>query len=210
MSLGKNKVILIGYSGHAFVVADIFQRAKFELVGYCDAIEKEHNPFKLPYFGNHKTEDAQEIIKNHRFFIAIGNNLIRREIFDNLSSFLSVNATDPSSIISQYASLGTAVMVGAGVKINAFARIGNGVICNTGAIVEHECKIADFVHLAPGSVLCGNVTVGENSFVGANTVVKQGITIGNNVTIGAGSVILRNIPDNCTVFGNPGKIIYHV
>ncbi len=31
--------------------------------------------------------------------------------------------------------------------------------------------------------------------------------VGNNSKIGAGSVVLKEIPDNCTVVGIPGKIV---
>ena len=33
------------------------------------------------------------------------------------------------------------------------------------------------------------------------------IKIGNNVVIGAGSVVTKSVPDNCTVVGNPARII---
>jgi acetyltransferase-like isoleucine patch superfamily enzyme len=48
---------------------------------------------------------------------------------------------------------------------------------------------------------------GKHICIGANAVVKQGITIGRNCMIGAGSVIIKNVPDNSTIVGNPGKII---
>lgn len=51
------------------------------------------------------------------------------------------------------------------------------------------------------------IVVGEKSFIdiGANTI--QSITIGNNCTVGGGSIIIKDIPENSTVVGNPGKII---
>jgi acetyltransferase-like isoleucine patch superfamily enzyme len=67
--------------------------------------------------------------------------------------------------------------------------------------------IGDFSHIAPGAVLCGNVKIGKGTFVGANSVITQGINIGNNVIIGAGTVVIRDIPDNCTVVGNPQRIM---
>lgn len=33
------------------------------------------------------------------------------------------------------------------------------------------------------------------------------VKIGNNVKIGANAVVLKDIPDNCTVVGVPGKIV---
>ena len=49
--------------------------------------------------------------------------------------------------------------------------------------------------------------LGDNVVVGAHVVVLGGVHIGNNVKIGAGAVVTKDIPDNCTVVGNPAKII---
>ena len=42
-------------------------------------------------------------------------------------------------------------------------------------------------------------------FTGAT--VFGGVTIGDNVTIGAGAVVSSDIPSNCTVAGNPARIV---
>ena len=47
----------------------------------------------------------------------------------------------------------------------------------------------------------------KNSWIGAGSTIIQNRNIGENSMIGAGSVIIRDIPNNCTVVGNPGKII---
>ncbi len=49
--------------------------------------------------------------------------------------------------------------------------------------------------------------IGDNVEIYANAVVFGGITIGNNVKIGAGAVVNRDVEDNCTVVGNPCRII---
>lgn len=51
-------------------------------------------------------------------------------------------------------------------------------------------------------------TIGDNVKICANSVVIGNITVGNNVIIGAGTVVTRDIPDNCTVVGNPAHIIH--
>lgn len=53
----------------------------------------------------------------------------------------------------------------------------------------------------------GFPTFGDDVLIGANAVVIGDIKIGNNVKIGAGAVITKNVPDNCTVIGNPMRII---
>lgn len=49
--------------------------------------------------------------------------------------------------------------------------------------------------------------LGNNVRVCAGAIVLGDVTIGDNVTIGAASVVLKSVPDNCTVVGNPARII---
>ena len=57
----------------------------------------------------------------------------------------------------------------------------------------------------PGGV--DTPSFGNNVSVYANAVVIGNISIGNNVSIGAGAVVTKPVPDNCTVVGNPMRII---
>jgi sugar O-acyltransferase (sialic acid O-acetyltransferase NeuD family) len=202
-------MILIGYSGHAFVVYGIVTASGKKVTGYCDIEEKSYNPFVLQYFGKETTDTALAAFKTAGFFIAIGDNAVRKKIFNTLSSknLFPVNVIHPSAVIDIAAIIAAnGAMIAANATINPLAKIGIGAICNTGCIIEHECVVGNFAHIAPGAVLCGNVKVGNNSFVGANAVIKQGIVIGNNVMIGAGAVVLKNVPDNTTVIGVPAQI----
>ena len=63
-----------------------------------------------------------------------------------------------------------------------------------------------FTGIAIG-VLCGAVQAEANAHVGAGAVVMQGVRIGRDSIIGAGSVIIRDVPADCTVVGNPGRIL---
>ncbi len=203
------RVALIGYSGHAFVVADTLLSLGINLLGYFEQKKKESNPFNLPYIGQEEDEKNLEILKEKDtfFFACVGNNRIRSKIIKTMlgSGFQTLVAAHPGSFISEFSSVGEGTLAAPGCRVNALANVGRGVILNTGSIVEHECIIKDFAHIAPGAVLAGNVLIGESSFVGANAVIKEGITIGKNVTIGAGSVIIKDIPDNEMWVGNPGK-----
>jgi sugar O-acyltransferase (sialic acid O-acetyltransferase NeuD family) len=201
-------MILIGYSGHAFVVYGIFNAAGKKVTGYCDVDEKEYNPFNLTYCGTEISEDALKLLKQNGFFIAVGDNVIRKKIFNRLEEkdLTPINAIHPSAIIDVSATIATGgIMIAAGAILNPLAVIGKGVICNTGCIIEHECTIGDFAHIGPGAVLCGNVKIGDGTFVGANAVIKQGITVGKNVMIGAGAIVVKDVPDNVTVIGVPAK-----
>lgn len=203
------KIILIGYSGHGYVAYSILASAGKDVYAYCDNSAKEKNPFNLEYLGNENAEAAFASLSKNDFFIAIGDNLTRRKVYESLAEKkqFPCNAIHASAIICPSTTIGkNGVMIGAGVIINPLSKIGNGVICNTGCVIEHDCIIGDFAHISPGAILCGNVAIGENSFIGAGSVIKQGITIGKNVVVGAGSVVVKNISDNVTVYGNPAQL----
>ena len=203
-------IVLIGYSGHAFVIADILEKEN-NIIGYLDISKKNVNPYKLNYLGNEDSEGAKEMLKNSYFFVAIGNNILRHRIFEKIENSFntrgSVKAIHRSAIISDHATIEKGVLISANATINPLAKVGKGVICNTSSVIEHECNLGPFVHVGPGAILCGAVSVGENSFIGANSVVKEGTKIGKNVVIGAGSVVLKDIVDNLTVVGNPQRTL---
>ena len=204
-----NKNVIIGYSGHAYVVAESFIAKGNTVSYYTDLNEASNNPFNLTYLGF----EASSNFKGWEMFLncilGIGDNNLREKAGNLILSKSKqlVNVIDANALISKSAYIGLGVFASKGVLINAFANIGDFAILNTGCIIEHECQIGKAAHVAPGAVLAGNVIIGERSFIGANSVIKQGVKIGNDVIIGAGSVILNDINDNQTVVGNPSRII---
>jgi len=205
----SKEVILVGYSGHAYVAAEALLASGKKLAGYLEKKPLVNNPFNLDYLGFEENEKILEQLSDFEFFPAIGSNSIRAKVYNLLlkASKTFINAIHPSANISKYTELGSGILICRGSNINPFASIGNGVIINTGAIIEHEGKVADFAHVAPGAVMAGNVSVGAYSFIGANAVIKEGVKVGSNVIIGAGAVVLNDVPDNQIVVGNPAKII---
>ena len=201
----KKPVAIVGYSGHAYVIIDIFLNAGRLVTAYCDQEEKTNNPYHLTYLG--KESEVINKLRKFDFFACVGHNGIREKIHMQLSQVLGspINAIHPSAVISASVKMGDGVMIAANATLNPLVTLGRGVICNTSTSIDHECLIGDFTHIAPGAVLCGNVTIGRGSFIGANSVIRQGVNIGNNVTIGAGTVVIKDVPDNATMVGNPAR-----
>ncbi len=200
--LEYKEIILIGYSGHAYVVAETSLALGYNLVGYLDKSAKEKNPFQLNYLGTENEWHGRSIL-----FPAVGDNKLRKRMIELVEKrgLTLCSLVDPSASISKFAQIETGTYVAPHARINALAQIGKGCIINTNATIEHECVIGNYTHIAPGAVLAGNVIVGENTFIGANSVIKQGVVIGNHVVIGAGSVVIKNIQDGETWVGNPAK-----
>ncbi|MBB1149732.1 acetyltransferase [Myroides sp. NP-2] len=200
------EIVLVGYSGHAYVVYDAALLSENKIVAYCDVSEAVRNPFDLNYLGSERN-DSFDWHSDRLFALGIGDNNLRVRIGEFILSKNKelVTIVHPKSTVSSFCSMGKGVFVNAGAIVNAFSTIGDMCIINSGAIVEHECVLEKGVHIAPGAVLAGNVNVGQQTFIGANAVVRQGIKIGKNCIIGAGSVVVKDIADNSIVYGNPAS-----
>ena len=104
-----------------------------------------------------------------------------------------------------------------GIEIHPGARIGEGFFIDHGhgVVIGETAIIGDNVTLYQGVTLGGtgkeqgkrHPTVGNNVMIGAGAKVLGSVTIGNNCKIGAGSVVLKDIPDNSTVVGVPGRVV---
>lgn len=207
--MSDNKNVIVGYSGHAYVVAESFL-SKGNALGYYTNLNKvENNPFNLTYLGCETDLNFKGWDMKLAYILGIGENNLRNKIGQLLLSNSKIieSVIDVNAIISKSTNIGIGVFASKGVLVNAFSKIGDFTVLNTGCIIEHECQIGAAVHIAPGAVLAGNVKIGDRSFIGANSVIKQGVEIGDNVIIGAGSVIINNISSNTKIVGNPGRII---
>lgn len=203
------KIVVIGYSGHSYVVIDAAIKLGLQVKAYTEKEKRTQDPFKLEYLGFEGDENFKGLDKGYEFILGIGDNRNREKI----TKLIFTKREKLRSVIHPLANIGSKIKVGdgtfvaSGAMINPMVNIGKAVIINTGAILEHECEIGDYSHIAPGAVLAGNVKVGNRSFIGANAVVKEGIVIGNDVIIGAGTVVLNDVESESKVVGNPGRLI---
>ena len=142
--------------------------------------------------------------------IAIANPASKKKVYEKIRGIPNIvfpNFIHPSSWIGEKVVLGEGCIIYPNVSINFEAILNNFVIINMNAAIGHNCEFGDFSTVSP-SVSCGGFTkLGSQSFLGIGASTLQSTTIGNKSTIGAGAVIIKDIPDNVTVVGNPGKII---
>lgn len=103
------------------------------------------------------------------------------------------------------------------IEIHPGATIGDGFFIDhgSGVVIGETTEIGDNVTIYQGVTLGGtghekgkrHPTLGDNVVVGNGARVLGSFTVGANSRIGAGSVVLREVPPDCTVVGNPGRIV---
>lgn len=201
--------VLIGYSGHGYVVAEAAIEAGFNVNYYTDLNKIDFNPYNLKYLGFEGDKNFKEWHQGYNYILGIGDNRLRNKIASLviISGAQLGTVIHPTASVSKWSKLGLGVFVARNVMVNPISTIGDFSILNTGSIIEHECILGEAVHIAPGAILSGNVRVGNRSFIGANAVIKQGVVIGEDVLVGAGAVILKNVPSGSKIVGNPGRLI---
>ena len=104
-----------------------------------------------------------------------------------------------------------------GIDIHPGAQIGEGFFIDhgTGVVIGETTVIGKNVTLYQGVTLGGtgkdtgkrHPTLGDGVTVGAGAKVLGPINLGNHVKVGAGAIVLKDVPDHCTVVGNPGRIV---
>lgn len=104
-----------------------------------------------------------------------------------------------------------------GIEIHPGAKIGNGVFIDhgLGVVIGETAEIGDNVTIYQGATLGGtgkekgkrHPTIEDNVVISAGAKVLGPFTVGRNSKIGAGAVVLKEVPENCTVVGVPGRIV---
>lgn len=205
----KDRLIIIGASGHGKVVADIAVKVnKWERIAFLDDDESINGTMNFEVIG--KTDDAFKYAESADFFIAIGSNAVRERIQNKLieQGLNVVSLVHPSAVIGTDIEIGMGTVVMAGVVINSASRVGKGCIINTSSSIDHDNVIEDYVHISPGVNLAGTVKVGKGSWLGIGSVVSNNVNIYSSCKIGAGSVVVKDITEPGTYVGVPVRKLY--
>ena len=205
------EVLIVGAGGHGQVVADALWRAwerdgAVRPLGYVDDDPSlcGRQLVDIPVLG--PLADLTGI-PHDGIVVAIGDNRIRRRVFDELAQRGEhfIVAKHPSAIVAPDVRIGRGSVLFAGVIVNVGSVIGDNVILNTGSSVDHHSRIGNHAHVAPGVRMGGAVTVEEGVLIGVAASVLPGSTIGAWSVVGGGACVAQSVAPGVTVVGVPAR-----
>ena len=194
--------MIIGAGGHGKVVADIAQKFGYTDISFLDDNAQGSCLGFAVVGGLCDIEKYND--KKTDFFIAVGNNFVRKKIAEQYELNWAT-LIHPSAQIGSQVKLGCGCVVMPGAIINSCAEIGKHCIINTCAVVEHDNILEDYVHISPNAVLAGTVHIGTCTHIGIGAAVRNNVTICSDCMIGMGAVVVNNISEPATYLGIPAK-----
>jgi len=104
-----------------------------------------------------------------------------------------------------------------GIEIHPGAKIGRRLVIDhgMGVVVGETAEIGDDVLIYQGVTLGGSgkeknkrhPTIGNGVMIGSGAKVLGSFTVGDNARIAANAVVLREVPQDATVTGIPGRVV---
>lgn len=104
-----------------------------------------------------------------------------------------------------------------GIEIHPGATIGRRLFIDhgMGVVIGETAEIGDDVTIYHGVTLGGvslekkkrHPTVASNAVIGSGAKVLGPFTVGAGAKIGSNSVVVKEVPDNATVVGIPGRVV---
>lgn len=118
-----------------------------------------------------------------------------------------INLIHPTAYVSPTAKLGIGCVVCAYTRISCNAIIGDYNTFQPFCAIGHDTIVGYNNHFNTYSFLGGFVEIMDNITLHTGAIIHPHKKVKSDSTIGAGAVVIKNVKENCTVYGNPAKIL---
>jgi sugar O-acyltransferase (sialic acid O-acetyltransferase NeuD family) len=204
-----DKLFIFRFNGNGIEAIDCLS-PQYQLVGFIDdTIEKQgvnHLGFRV--FARSILKECPQV----KVLAVSGSPLSYRSrpaIIGDLKIPEELFATviHRSANVSQYAKIGTNVLIMAGVVITSNAVIEDHVCILPNSTIHHDVTIKKYSLIGSNVSIAGGVTIGENCYIGSGTRLINSISVGDRALIGLGSNVLKNVDSENKIAGNPARVL---
>ena len=207
------ELVIIGAGGFGRNVfwqcfADIDHERVWSIKGFLDDRPNVLDGFKVPrpILGS---PFEYKIQPDEIWLCALGSPEMRRK-------YSAPIAAQGANFISVYPDVGYPPSVRSGrgiifepkVQLGSDSVIGSFVVMCSLAVIGHDVHIGDFTQVSSMVFVGGGARIGSDVQLHPHACVLPGVSVGNRAIVGAGSVVIHDVPPDCTVFGNPAKVIH--
>jgi len=116
------------------------------------------------------------------------------------------NLIHPSSRVGNL-KIGLGNTIFDGVIIQSGSEIGNYNILHSASVIGHETIVGDNCLISVGVSVGSRNVIGDYCFFGIASCSYPGLKICDFTFIGGGAVVSRDVSEQCTLFGNPARVI---
>jgi len=210
--LNKKKLYIIGAGDFGREMESLLElvprnQRNWEIEGYLDdnlnALDGLSSDYKVL-----STIESHKFSSNDLAVLAIVDPFIKENIYNRIKGKVEfISYVYPNVLVFKYCQIGEGSIIASNCVISNNVYIGKFVILNQGTQIGHDTSIGNFSSLMSNVDIGGHCQIGQKVFMGTGATIIPKRKIDDNVKVGSGSVVIKNIKKNCSVFGNPAKLI---
>lgn len=193
-----------------FIAYHAQDMGSFCVKGFLDDDVSKHGKkfYGLPVLGG--TEHVLRSTDPTAVAVAVANPRVKEKIVSELQKNNRIqfpSFVHPTVWLGRNTEIQQGCIIYPGVSINYETLIGDFTTINMNSAIGHNCSLGKYSTLSPGVNLGGFTSIGQGSFMGIGASTIQGVRIGAKAIVGGMTMVLKNVPDQVTIVGNPGRII---
>ena len=206
------KLYIVGAGGfgrelHSWIQQHPDFNSAWKIAGFLD-----DNPNALNLFGSFAKVlplKGHKVSIDNLYLCGLGLPAVKKELLTPLvkggAEFITF--IHPTCVIGERVKIGQGVVLCPGISISVDITIGDFSMIGPNTTIGHDVSIGEWNTLCAQCDLTGHVVVGDSVFMGSRVSVIPNKKIGNKSIVGAGALVISNVPEGCTVVGNPARVI---